>query len=323
MFRTSFNINPSPFQIGHDDKILSLGSCFAQNMGQRLEKLKFNIQNNPFGIIYNPKSIASSLERLQNKSPFSKEDLFFHNECWHSWAHHGSFSNPELSLALDKINNRQQQVPHQIDTLIITFGSAYAYRLKATGQIVANCHKIPNKQFDKIRLSANEIAETLLEQIHTIQSQQTNLKTILTVSPVRHIKDGILDNQRSKAILLLACEQIEQQLPNSYYFPSYEIMMDDLRDYRFYASDMLHPNQQAQDYIWEKFSDTFFTSKTKQTINAIEKLNQSIEHRPLYPETKAHQKFLNQLLNKIEALGQQYPKFDFSKEKQRVKEQLN
>lgn len=318
MFRTIVKAPSTDFRINHEDSILSLGSCFAQNMGQRMAKLKFKLINNPFGIIYNPDSLCQSLSYLSSRKQFEANELFFHQDCWHSWAHHGSFSHPQAEIALQQINQTIQATPPRIQRLIITLGSAYAYRHRDTGKIVANCHKMPAATFDKIRLSAKEIAESLLQQLTALQGKNPDLKTILTVSPIRHLKDGILENHRSKAILLLAVEQVIKSHSDAYYFPSYEIMMDDLRDYRFYEADLLHPNQQAQDYIWEQFSNTFFEANTKTTIKEIQQFNRSLAHRPLHPDSNAHKAFLQKQYQTANQLKEKYPALNFKNDLERL-----
>ncbi len=300
----------SSLKIGYEENILMMGSCFTENIGRFLTEYKFNPTINPFGILYNPASISEGLDRLISNKYFQEEDLFFHNELYHSWLHHGRFSSTSKEEALSKINTEFQAAKEKIkhlDVLILTLGSAFVYEKNDTNQIVANCHKVSNSAFQKRMLSVNEVVESLKNTLQKLLEKRPRLKIILTVSPVRHVRDGIIENNRSKAVLLLAVEQLEQYLENISYFPSYEIQIDELRDYRFYASDLVHPSDDATKYIWEKFSTAFFDNQTLEILEDIKPIVTGLKHRPIHEGTLSHQKFKKNLSQKIKHIEQKYP----------------
>ena len=314
-FRTILPVQTAPFSIDHQDNLFLMGSCFTENMGERLQAGKFNTLMNPFGIVYNPVSIAHSLERLWNAGPlFDEQDIFEHTGLWHSWEHHGRFSQPNKEKTLAGINTAFEAAARHLKTtnrLLLTLGTAHIFNLRNTGQIVANNHKMPATLFDERRLSVSEIVETLLPVLEKMKSENLDLQVILTVSPVRHIRNGLVENQRSKAALLLACEEICQSLPFAYYFPAYELLLDDLRDYRFYTSDMLHPSDVAADYIWQFFSETFFPEATRALQNRIEKIVKASRHRPFHTDTPEYRAFVEGQLEAIGRLLKEYPGLDF------------
>jgi len=325
-FRTTLPpINSSLF-IHHQNIILSLGSCFATNIGERLFEKKFEIQINPFGIIYNPVSINSGLVRLIENKTFSISDLVGHNGLWHSFDHHGEFSAPSADKVLETINgtfSKGRQKILKANFLLITLGTAFVFELKKTGEIVANCHKFPAQDFTRRCLSIDEIHASCSKAFQLILKENPNIQIITTVSPVRHIRDGLIENQKSKARLILALDQLCREFEQVHYFPAYELVMDDLRDYRFYKADMIHPNAMALDYVWEYFSNNYFSEETKSIIKAIEKINAALNHRPFLPESPAHQSFLQQTLSKIKTLESQYTFLNFSKEKEKINAQLH
>ncbi|MGB1216619.1 MAG: GSCFA domain-containing protein [Saprospiraceae bacterium] len=299
----------SSFDIKYEDNILMLGSCFAENMGQFLTDYKFNSVVNPFGILYNPISISEGLERLIFNQNFEENDLFLHQELYHSWMHHGRFSDVSKENALSKIQTEFQEAQEKIehlDVLILTLGSAFVYEKNDTKRIVANCHKVPNKQFTKRMLSVEEIKTSLEGILRKLLEKRPDLKIILTVSPVRHIRDGIIKNNRSKASLLLAVQALEEEFRNAVYFPSYEIQMDELRNYRFYASDLVHLSEEAVRYIWEKFSNAFFNEKTQEILAEIKPIILGLQHRPIHGNTIANQKFQANLKRKIQEMEEKY-----------------
>ncbi len=315
-FRTEISPEQSASKLSYDDKLMSLGSCFAQNIGGRLKSLKFDIDDNPFGILYNPLSIAKGLEILKNDEYAVK--LTQANDLWHSWHHHGDFSDPDKKKATEQIEKGiKLSAAHLKETtcLLITFGTAYYYRLKATGEVVANCHKFPVDYFERELLEVEEIIGAIDNALTPLFTNKPDLKVVFTVSPVRHWKDGAVNNQSSKARLILACEKLSAQYANAFYFPAYEILMDDLRDYRFYADDLLHPSAKAVDYIWNKFQETFFDGKTKGQAERVHKLVQAANHRALHPKTAQHQEFINTQLKALDKAEQELG-LDFSTERQ-------
>ncbi len=301
-------------------KGLSIGSCFVEHIGSWLQKTKFNLQLNPFGIAYNPISISRQIALLSEATSYPQDQLFQHQDLWHSFDHHSAFSGVDLEEVTSKINNAFAESRAQLkkaDYLLITFGTANVYTHKKTNRIVSNCHKIPNTEFHKRRLTVKEIMtawETFLKELITTAP---NLKVIFTVSPVRHLKDGFIENQRSKAVLLLAIDNLVTQYENCHYFPSYEIIMDDLRDYRFYTKDMLHPNAVAIDYIKEKFANSFFSSECKSIVAKIKDIQKAVEHKAFQPDAVAHQHFLKKTLEKIEVLEGETG-LDFSAERLKI-----
>ena len=289
---------------------MSLGSCFVQNMGEKFEYFKFQNTVNPFGIIFNPVSIENSISRVVNNQKFTEEDIFFHNDLWHCFEVHSELSNPNKEDFLNQLNALVNQFHIQIGTLthcLITYGTSWVYRNKSSKKIVANCHKVPQSQFEKEILSVETIEKSIQNTIDLIRKVNPNCHFIITVSPVRHIKDGFVENQRSKAHLITAIHTFIIHLPSSIYFPSYEIMMDELRDYRFYAEDLLHPSQIAIDYIWERFFENYISEENYATMEEICNIQKALSHRPFNPNTDSHQKFLKNLQSKIDKLQQQFP----------------
>ncbi len=317
-FRTVLAASPADFQIGHRDQLMLIGSCFTEHIGSRLADRKFQTLVNPFGIVYNPVSMAQCLERLlaENQS-FTEADLVQNMGLWHSWAHHGHFSKPDRAQTLAGINSAYMQgVNHLQGTnrLLLTLGTAEVFSLKDSGQIVANNHKMPAAMFQTKRLDVGQVTDVLALALEKLALKNPGLRVILSVSPVRHLRNGMVENQRSKAVLVLACEAISRQFPNTCYFPAYELLLDDLRDYRFYASDMLHPSVLAVDYIWQYFSDMFFTEETKRLNGAIEKILTAAAHRPFNPDTAEHRAFVAAQLAAIAAFKQEWAGLDFGKE---------
>jgi len=324
-FRTTFNISKSKSEIDHRCKLISLGSCFSENIGDKLSYYKFKVEINPFGILYNPESIANSLDMLLAQQEFNTHDLFEYKGQWNSFYHHSRFSNANKETCLNQINTAIQKatkVLNEADFLLITFGTSWVYEYKSTNKIVSNCHKLPEKEFKRHKLSVKVIVDRYLNLIEKLKKRNPNLNIVFTVSPIRHLKDGADHNQLSKATLILAVHELVNQFSNVYYFPSYEIMMDDLRDYRFYNEDMVHPSPQAINYIWEKFSETYISNTTVKLMVAIEKIKQAVNHRSFQPESNAHQNFLNATFSKIIEIEQENPDIDFKVEKTLLKEQI-
>ncbi len=317
-FRTEFPAGRADFSIGHQQQLLLVGSCFTEHIGARLAAAKFQVAVNPFGIVYNPISLVRSLERLwAGDQPFAAADLFENQGLWHSWEHHGHFSQPNLTAMLDGLNAAyaaSAEVLRRTDQLLLTFGTADVFWLKNTGQVVANNHKMPAALLEQRRLSVDEIVQGVADILQKIKTEQRDFQVILTVSPVRHLRGGAVENQRSKATLVLACEALCAQLPFATYFPAYELLLDDLRDYRFYTADMIHPNEVAVDYIWQYFVETFFAPATRQLMARIEKVRQAARHRPFHPETDQHKTFVQTQMAIIAELHATYPTLDFAEE---------
>lgn len=295
-----------------------LGSCFTENIGERLLNAKFSVDLNPFGILYNPFSIEQCLLRLMEAKPFSADELFQHESRWHSFMHHSRFSAKSAELCLQAINERllfSAKGLKDAEYLFVTFGTAWVYELKQTGEVVANCHKLPDATFVRRRLTVTEIVNHYTSLIKKLLLLNPKVKLIFTLSPIRHWKDGAHDNTLSKSILLLAIDELEKQFDNVSYFPAYELVMDDLRDYRFYAEDMQHPNKTAVDYIWERFSNCYFSAETKRTALEMEKLTRTLSHRPFNTDGIEYQQFCEQQLNKIKKYELAFPEIDFRAEK--------
>ena len=282
-FRTQITI-PAHHNIDFDSRIMLFGSCFADNIGAKLHDFRFDCDVNPFGVLYNPISIAQSIERLLADEPFTADELFYHNALWHSWMHHGSFSDSTSEHTLDHINQRYLSAcanMSHIDVLMLTFGSSWVYEYD--GQVVANCHKVPNNRFVRRRLTIDEITDRYTRLFTQLWQHNPTLRIILTVSPVRYMRGAIPENQTNKAILLLATEALSHTFADRVsYFPAYEIVLDELRDYRFFADDMIHPSGMATAYVWERFVQTYLTPAAQAQLPQIDKENKRAAHRPLH-----------------------------------------
>lgn len=324
-FRTKVELPVKGPKLQHADKLMIWGSCFSEHIGNLLTENKFTCDVNPFGVLYNPMSIAASIQCLLKKTLYSPKDLQHTEETWYSLMHHSSFSASSPDECLEKINDRickGHENLLQADWILITWGSSFVYTWKENGEIVGNCHKLPARLFERRMVSVEEITTTyipLLQQLHTLRP---HLQCLFTVSPIRHLKDGLHGNQLSKANLLLAADKICQELDFCHYFPSYEIMMDELRDYRFYADDMMHPSPLAIEYIWECFSNCYFTPSTLSFLKEWNKIRRGLAHRPFNPETEAYQTFLSQILLKLEELKEKLPYLDVQKEIKSCQAQL-
>lgn len=316
-FRTQIPILKSNSQIDYNSKVLSVGSCFAENMAAKFDYFKFQNETNPFGIIFNPVSIEKLFKRIAQQDFFGEKDVFFHNERWHSFEVHSDLSNSDRQELLESLNKAVQETYKQLKEathIIITYGTSWIYRSLESNEIVANCHKVPQKQFSKELLSAEVIHKSIQNTIELIQRLNPNINFIFTISPVRHIKDGFVENQLSKSHLFTALHsalKTEHYKLNTEYFPSYEIMMDELRDYRFYNEDMLHPNQIAIDYIWKLFSENYISETSFSVMKEVDEIQKSLRHRSFNPESEQHQKFLAKLQQKINALREKQPHIKF------------
>ena len=297
---TKVNIKPSPKKIGYQDKILLLGSCFADNIGEKFSEYYFQTTINPFGTLYNPASILNSL------SPVAPQQwpIIFHNGLWHSMMHHGSCSHPDKNKLVHRCEESMTTMRNALQeasTIIVTLGTSWVYEKE--GMVVANCHKLPAKEFVRRRMTVEEILQTWQPLIE----QMPDKHWIFTVSPIRHIKDGLHENQISKAILLQAIDGLVSKNTTVSYFPSYEIMLDELRDYRFYAEDMLHPSAMAVEYIWQRFVDTYMTDDTQNEMRILHQLWRDRHHRFLHPDTEEAVTFAQRTENRLQSLKKQYP----------------
>jgi hypothetical protein len=319
-FRTPLPGMRAAFQINHQNQLFVSGSCFAEHIGAKLSDLQFRVMNSPFGIVYNPYSILEGLERVATGGPaYTGEDVFEQEGIWRSWQHHSRFALPEREETVTALNRHLQEAHQTLlktDRMLLTFGTADVFYLKDNQCIVANNHKMPADHFGQRRLSAQEIAGKAIAILTRLKQERPSLQVILTVSPVRHLRAGAVENQRSKAQLILACEALSRELPFVSYFPAYELLLDDLRDYRFYAADMLHPSELAVSYIWQYFAQTYFSAETQSLIAQIEKVKSAAAHRPFHSGTAAHQKFVAQQLEAIQSLQNQLPEHSLQSEMQ-------
>ncbi len=302
-FRTKITIPTFDFTIDHSDKIMMMGSCFAENMAALLLDSGFQIDTNPFGTVYNPQSLASGIREVLSHKKYAISDLFLHQGLYHSFAHHSRFSSVSAETSLENINHKLDTSAIFLKTatfFIITYGTSYVYNLKSNGETVTNCHKLPDNHFIRKRLSIEDIVNDWSLLIKELKSYNPDLKILFTVSPIRHWKDGAHENQLSKSTLLLAIDELIRQNNSCHYFPSYEILMDELRDYRFYAEDMLHPSSVAIEYIREQFSETFFTSQTKSKVKEWKSIQKALSHKPFNPDSEEYIEFLRKTQEKLE-----------------------
>ncbi|WP_452225262.1 GSCFA domain-containing protein [Lacinutrix chionoecetis] len=305
-------------QIDYNSKLLLLGSCFSENIGAKFSYFKFQNVSNPFGILFHSKAIENLLARAIDKNLYSEKDIFLHNEQWHCFDAHSSLSNTSKDGLLQTLNAQLLLTNKQITQsthIIITFGTAWVYNLVSNGETVANCHKVAQNQFDKHLLSIDSIKQSIENSIEAIKSVNKEATIVFTVSPVRHIKDGFIENTQSKSHLISAIQSVlstQEQSKSLNYFPSYEIMLDELRDYRFYKSDMLHPNDTAVTYIWEKFVQVWMAAVTQETMLKVETIQKGLQHKPFNKNSQAHQIFLKKLNQQMEALKKDFPNASFN-----------
>lgn len=325
-FRTKIEITRQEPQINHMTKMMLFGSCFSENIGGKLKDYKFDVDVNPFGILYNPLSILSNIERLIEKRNFEDDDIVEHNGIYQSFMHHGDFSDVNKSLCLSKIRtsfDKACEAVMKTDVFLFTFGTAYIFRLKETNEVVANCHKFPAATFERERLTVEQIVDKWSGLIDKLLENNPNVRMIFTVSPIRHWKDGAHENNVSKAILHLAIDNLKLKYPKSViYFPAYEIVMDELRDYRFYANDMMHPSAVAVEYIWERFGDAFLSEQTIGIGNEWRRIRQAMEHRPINPNSESHRVFLKQTLSKLIEYDNKYPFINLTDEIKNLTERI-
>jgi len=314
-----FNITPSSSKISYPDKILLIGSCFSEEVGNRLHDLKFNVLQNPNGILYDPISITRSLNSYITNKHYCADEFFELNDLWHSWQHHSAFSGIKKEDVIQKINHSQDEAHSFLKDakwLIVTAGTAYRYILSNSGEPVANCHKAPSSFFTKELLAIEHIVSELSSTISNLQPFNPDLKIIFTISPVRHVRDGVIENNRSKARLIEAVQVIKDQFEMVSYFPAYEIIIDVLRDYRFYKTDRVHPTEEATGFVFEQFCNAYLDHSSLDSLEKIKKLNAAMKHKPFNESGMAHQKFKTAQLENIKRLKNTFPFISFSKEEE-------
>jgi hypothetical protein len=300
--------------IDYNSKVFLLGSCFAENIADKFLYYKFQNLVNPLGILFHPLAILDLLKKAQDRIDYSKKDLFFSNGYWQSYSAHSQFNNASQTEILADLNAAVHVTKTQLTTashVVLTFGTAWVYKHVQSQNIVANCHKQPQKEFEKSILSIDQLNEAFESIISILKSFNSELTIILTISPVRHLKDGFVENTHSKSQLISALHPLVNTTKNVHYFPSFELVMDELRDYRFYKEDLIHPNQLAIDYIWEKFQSTWIGSDTELTMNEVSRLQKGLGHKPFNPSSKAHIAFSSNLSKEVDALVCKYPFMKF------------
>lgn len=316
-FRTEIEVPELSNKLDYSSKALFIGSCFTANMGEYLQQYKFRVNINPFGVLYNPGSIFSGLNMLLNDKQFTADDLHYQNGLWFSYSHHSSFSSPDKDECLQKINSSiklSSEFLKQTGFLFITLGTAWSYSLKVNKHEVANCHKTPAKEFERFLIEVDEIIERFRYFFNALKKINPSVKVIFSVSPIRHLKDGAHENQISKSTLLLGINKIQEDFDDCFYFPAYELLLDDLRDYRFYADDMCHPSKQAVEYIWNKFRDAVIEKSCTPVMKEIDAIVAAANHRPFNAHTPQHKYFQQKTIGKINKLKAEYPFMDFTRE---------
>lgn len=309
-FRLTFPVTPLPDPVKYADHLLLMGSCFAEEIGERLQGHYFDALVNPHGILYNPISITQALHSYLDKRQYTREDLFQQGDLWHSWDHHSRFSGLDPEQVLTGINAQQNAAAERLenaDWLMITLGSAHTYTLQEGNRLVGNCHKVPAAAFHKRLLTAQDIISALDNVMHRLFFRNRKVKILFTISPVRYVRDGVVENNLSKAILLQAVHHMVNKFDRLFYFPAYELVIDDLRDYRFYKEDLVHPNEMAINYVWESFIANSLSASDKTLFNNITDINRAASHRPFNPAGQQHQQFLQTYTRKVQALMQQHP----------------
>lgn len=314
VFRSEFTPKPFSTKIKHTDKLLLIGSCFTEQIGKKLTAHKFDVLENPNGILFNPISIAKALRSYVEEKIYSEEELFYYDEMWASKDHHTRFSDMEKSTTLKKINDEQNaaiQFIKNADWILLTLGSAFIYEWKNINNdgdyknVAANCHKIPTDKFNRRLVDSSEIIKVLQNMQEAVYSINPSAKFIYTISPVRHLREGFIENNRSKAALIQAVHKLIND-NNVFYFPSYELIIDDLRDYRFFAEDLVHPNYAATNYVWEKFVPAVINNSAQELMKEINELNAAKNHKPFNENSSAHLSFKLNYLEKTAALKQRF-----------------
>jgi hypothetical protein len=315
-FRLEFDTPSLSKKIDLSDTIMLVGSCFTEHVFNYLVASKFCAVQNPNGVLFNPDSIANTLSRYVQNKHVSSVELFEKNGLWNHWEFHSNLSCTSQEESLVRMNeaiSSAHSFLKHAQWLIITLGSAYVYELEG-GQIVANCHKMPASYFTKRMLDPEEIISTYTKTIAALKQFNHNLNIIFTISPVRHLRDGFVENNRSKSVLIHAVNKLTSHQDYINYFPSYELVIDDLRDYRFYAEDMVHPNYQATRYVWEKFCTAAINGRSREVMKELDQLNMAFHHKPLHPDSTEHMKFKNKYKEITQSLAERFPSIDLSKE---------
>ncbi|MBN8877315.1 MAG: GSCFA domain-containing protein [Sphingobacteriales bacterium] len=321
-FMVNIDIKPLPKPLSYNDKILLIGSCFTEHIGNTLEELKFSVLQNPNGILFDPASVCKSLVSYTENREYTEKDLFYLNEVWNSWEHHSRFSHPDAAVCLQMMNEARWQAHDflkKANWLIVTLGSSFSYRLTEhaagkAGEGVANCHRAPAQWFSKHLLAIEETVTLLDNCYHQLKRFNPHLNILFTVSPVRHIRDGVVENNRSKARLIEAVHHTVNKFEGLHYFPAYELVIDVLRDYRFYDIDLVHPNYSATAFVLDKFAESCIDSASRQLMPEIKKIVIARKHKAFHPSTQAHRQFLAAHLEKVKALQHKYPFLDLAKE---------
>lgn len=321
-FMININIKNLPKPISYQDKILLIGSCFTEHIGNTLDELKFQVLQNPHGILFDPASVCKSLISYTQNKKYSKADLFYLNGVWNSWEHHSRFSHPDAEVSLQLMNDATQKAHaflKEADWIIITLGSSFSYRLTEIaegkkGEGVANCHRAPAQWFAKHLLAIDETITLLDNCYHQLKRFNPRLNFLFTVSPVRHIRDGVVENNRSKARLLESVHHMVNKFEGLHYFPAYELVIDVLRDYRFYDIDLVHPNYPATSFVLEKFAENCVDASSRQLMQEVKKVIIARKHKPFHPTTDAHQQFLASHFQKVNQLMEKYPFLNLNEE---------
>ena len=311
--QTPVPIFESSLPIDYESRVLLLGSCFADNIGDKFQYYQFQSLSNPFGILFHPVAIENLLDRAISKKEYAENEVIHHQERWHCFDAHSSLSQNTKDALITQLNLSLKQTKDFLEStshVIITLGTAWVYQHKELDYPVANCHKIPQAEFDKKLLDVGTIVNSLNRIVKCVHSISSNAHCIFTVSPVRHLKDGFIENQRSKAHLTTAVHQVLSENDVSY-FPSYEIMIDELRDYRFYARDMVHPNEVAIDIIWEAFKFSWISKEAQSVMDEVETVQKGLAHQPFNPDSEANKKFQKSVGAKISYLKERYPFMNF------------
>lgn len=320
---TKIPIPKSNHPIDYHSKVVSLGSCFADEVGNKFEYFKFQHCTNPFGILFHPLAIEKVIDFALSEKEFTGEDVFFLNERWHCFDVHSAMSHTDKEVMLSNLNERLKTARQEISQathVILTLGTAWVYKHIETGQTVANCHKVPQKAFEKRLLTIEEITNSIENLVSKVNAINPEVTFIFTVSPVRHLKDGFIENQCSKSHLIAALHQVLENKSSPLlwrgaggedYFPSYEILMDELRDYRFYAEDLVHPNQLAIDYIWNRFADVYFSENTFSTMKEVDTIQKGLAHKPFNPDSANHLTFMKSLHEKMMQIKNNYSHIQF------------
>lgn len=313
-FTTPVIISQKEPGIDHNSMIFLAGSCFVENIGDKFDYYKLPNKRNPFGILYHPFAIENLISRSVSEREFTEVDIFFHNERWHCFEAHSSLSDQDKGLFLARLNDELRNTREYIKAathIIITPGTSWVYRQAINDTPVANCHKLPQVNFKKEISDLTEIEESLNSMVEHIRQLNSSTQIIFTISPVRHTKDGLVENQLSKSLLNVAVHNTVKKQSKTSYFPSYEILMDELRDYRFYAEDMLHPGKTGVDYIWEKFMYSWFSPENQKILKEIDIIQKGLAHRAFNEGSTAHQNFLKNLEKKISLIKSRFPQIDF------------